>query len=126
MSLKTPLKEARGLGSAKDGVHHWMVQRISAIALIPLTLWFITSLISLLGADYETVQHWMSIPLVSVLLVLFIATLFYHSELGVQVVIEDYVSGKGARLAFLLLSRFAHLFLAVSGIVAVLSVAFGA
>ncbi|MDQ2068300.1 succinate dehydrogenase, hydrophobic membrane anchor protein [Natronospira bacteriovora] len=126
MSLRTPLKRARGLGSAREGVHHWMIQRLTAVALIPLTIWFIVSLVSLAGADYHTVQQWMSMPLVTVLLVLFVAVLFYHSELGVQVVIEDYVSSKGSRLAALTLSRFAHFFLAAAGIIAVLRVAFGA
>lgn len=126
MSLKTPLKEARGLGSAKDGVHHWLVQRLTAIALIPLFVWFIVSLVSMIGADFETVRQWMSNPLVTVLLLVFLVSLFYHSELGVQVVIEDYVAGKGPRLAALILSRFVHFFLAVAALVAVLRVAFGA
>lgn len=126
MSLRTPLKHARGLGSAKDGVHHWMVQRLTAVALIPLFVWLIVSLIAMTGADYGTVREWMANPLVTVLLVLFVVTLFYHSELGVQVVIEDYVSAKGARLAALILSRFVHFFLAAAGVIAVLRVAFGA
>jgi len=126
VSLKTPLKEARGLGSAKDGVHHWLVQRLTAIALIPLFVWFIVSLVSMIGADFETVRQWMSNPLVTVLLLVFLVSLFYHSELGVQVVIEDYVAGKGPRLAALILSRFVHFFLAVAALVAVLRVAFGA
>jgi succinate dehydrogenase / fumarate reductase, membrane anchor subunit len=126
MSLRTPLKQAKGLGSAKDGVHHWLIQRLTALALIPLTIWFLVSLIGLVGADYHAIQQWLSMPLVTVLMVLFLSVLFYHSELGVQVVIEDYVPAKGARLAALILSRFIHIFLAVSGIIAVLSVAFGA
>lgn len=126
MNMRTPLKEAKGLGSAKDGVHHWLVQRLTAVALIPLTIWFIVSLVGLVGADHQTVVQWLSTPLVTVLLVLFLTIMFYHSELGVQVVIEDYVSAKGARLAALVLSRFIHFFLAVSGIIAVLSIAFGA
>lgn len=126
MSQRTPLKHAKGLGSAKDGVHHWLIQRLTAVALIPLFVWFIVSLVTMVGADYETVRQWMANPLITVLLVSFITMLFYHSELGVQVVIEDYVSSKGSRLAALVLSRFAHFFLAVAGIVAVLRVAFGA
>ncbi|MCP1726662.1 succinate dehydrogenase / fumarate reductase membrane anchor subunit [Natronospira proteinivora] len=120
------MKEARGLGSAKDGVHHWLVQRLTAIALIPLFVWFIVSLVSMIGADFATVQQWISNPLVTVLLLVFLVSLFYHSELGVQVVIEDYVSSKGSRLAALILSRFVHFFLAAAAIVAVLRVAFGA
>jgi len=126
VSLRTPLKQARGLGSAKDGVHHWLIQRLTALALIPLFVWFIISLVSMMGADYQAIQQWMSNPLVTVLLVVFVISLFYHSELGVQVVIEDYVSAKGARLAALILSRFVHFFLAAAAVVAVLQVAFGA
>ncbi|MEA5446164.1 succinate dehydrogenase, hydrophobic membrane anchor protein [Gammaproteobacteria bacterium AB-CW1] len=126
MSLRTPLKRAKGLGAAGDGVHHWLIQRLTAVALIPLFIWFIVSLVSMTGADYATVSQWMANPLVTILLVLFIGTLFYHSELGLQVVIEDYVSSKGSRLTFLVLSRFVHFFLAAAGIIAVLRVAFGA
>lgn len=126
MSLRTPLKHARGLGSAKDGVHHWLVQRLTAIALIPLFVWLIVSLIAMVGADHEMVRQWMSNPLVTVLLTVFVITLFYHSELGVQVVVEDYVSAKGLRVAVLVFSRFVHFFLAAAGVIAVLRVAFGA
>lgn len=126
MSLRTPLKHARGLGSAKDGVHHWLVQRLTAIALIPLFVWLIVSLIAMVGADHEMVRQWMSNPVVTVLLTLFVITLFYHSELGVQVVVEDYVSAKGLRIAVLVFSRFVHFFLAAAGVIAVLRVAFGA
>lgn len=126
MSLRTPLKHARGLGSAKDGVHHWLVQRLTAIALIPLFVWLIVSLIAMVGADHEMVRQWMSNPLVTVLLTVFVITLFYHSELGVQVVVEDYVSAKGLRIAVLVFSRFVHFFLAAAGVIAVLRVAFGA
>jgi succinate dehydrogenase / fumarate reductase, membrane anchor subunit len=126
MSLKTPLKRARGLGSAKDGTHHWMVQRLTAVALIPLFVWFIVSLLALMGTDYHTVQTWVSMPLIAVLLVLFIGVLLYHSELGIQVVIEDYVGDRSARVAALVLSRFIHFIVAAAGIFAVLRIAFGA
>ncbi len=125
MSLRSPLGRARGLGSAKDGVHHFRVQRVSAVALIPLTLWFVFSVAQLSGASYGAVKHWVSAPSVAVMLVLFIATLFYHSMLGVQVVIEDYVGGEGRKLATLVLSKFAHAALAAAGIFAVLRIALG-
>jgi succinate dehydrogenase / fumarate reductase, membrane anchor subunit len=126
MSLKTPLKRAQGLGSAKDGTHHWIMQRVTAIALIPLFVWLVVSLLALIGADYGTVREWISMPLIAVLLALFIGVLFYHSDLGVQVVIEDYVADKGQRIAALVLSRFIHFILAATGIFAVLRIAFGA
>lgn len=125
MSLRSPLGRARGLGSAKEGVHHFWVQRVSAVALIPLTLWFVFSVAQLSSASYPMVRHWVSSPSVAVGLALFIATMLYHSMLGVQVVIEDYVAGEGRKLAALLLSKFAHAALAVAGIFAILKIALG-
>ncbi|MBI2383199.1 MAG: succinate dehydrogenase, hydrophobic membrane anchor protein [Gammaproteobacteria bacterium] len=125
MSLRSPLGRARGLGSAKQGVHHFWVQRVSSAALVPLSLWFVFSVARLHGADYAAVKHWVSAPSVAVALVLFLATLFYHSMLGVQVVIEDYVGHEGARLASLVLSKFVHAILAAASIFAVLKVALG-
>ena len=123
MSLRSPLSRARGLGSAKQGSHHFWVQRVSAVALIPLTLWFVFSVAQLTGASYRAVEHWVSSPSVAVTLVLFIAALLYHSMLGVQVVIEDYVAGEGKKLVSLLLSKFVHAVVAAAGIFAVLKVA---
>ncbi len=125
MSLRSPLSRARGLGSAKEGVHHFWVQRVSAVALIPLTLWFVFSVAQLSSSGYAAVKHWVSSPSVSVALVLFIATMLYHSMLGVQVVIEDYVGGEGKKLVTLLLSKFAHAVVAAAGIFAVLKIALG-
>lgn len=123
MSLRSPLSRARGLGSAKDGTHHFWVQRVSAIALIPLTLWFVFSVASLAGASYEAVHWWIGYPAVAVTLVLFIAAALYHSMLGVQVVIEDYVGGEGMKLTALLLSKFFHFAVAAAAIFAVLKIA---
>lgn len=123
--LRSPLSRARGLGSAKDGVHHFWVQRVSALALIPLTLWFVFSVAQLAGGDYYAVRHWVSAPSVAVVLVLFLASALYHSVLGVQVVIEDYAGGDAARLTLLLLSKFFHAIVAAAAIFAVLKVAFG-
>ena len=123
--LRSPLSRARGLGSAKDGVHHFWVQRVSALALIPLTLWFVFSVAQLAagGADYALVRHGVSAPSVAVVLVLFLATALYHSVLGVQVVIEDYAPGEFGRLVLLLLSKFFHAIVAAAAIFAVLKVA---
>jgi succinate dehydrogenase / fumarate reductase membrane anchor subunit len=123
MSLRSPLGQARGLGSAKDGTHHFWVQRVSAIALVPLTLWFVFSVAKLHGANFEQVHWWVSYPAVAITLVLFIATALYHSMLGVQVVIEDYVGGEGMKLTALLLSKFFHFAVAAATIFAVLKVA---
>ncbi len=125
MAFRTPIKIARGLGSAKDGVHHWWIQRVTAVALIPLTIWFAFSIASYAGADYATVRAWIGSPLPAVLLILLIAMTFHHAQLGMQVVIEDYVSAKGVQLAALLLVKFLAALLALVGIFAVLRIAFG-
>lgn len=122
-NLRSPLSRARGLGSAKEGVHHFWVQRVSALALIPLTLWFVFSVAQLAGGDYADVHHWVSAPSVAVVLVLFLASALYHSVLGVQVVIEDYAGGDAARLTLLLISKFLHAIVAAAAIFAVLKVA---
>lgn len=123
MSLRSPLSRARGLGSAKDGVHHFWVQRLSALALIPLTLWFVFSVAQLAGGDYNAVKWWVSAPSVTVMLVLFLGTALYHSALGLQVVIEDYIGSEARKLTVLILVKFAHAVVAVASIFAVLKVA---
>ncbi|MES0873585.1 succinate dehydrogenase, hydrophobic membrane anchor protein [Sinimarinibacterium thermocellulolyticum] len=125
MSLRSPLSRARGLGSAKHGVHHFWVQRVSAVALIPLALWFVFSvaLLAAKGGSFDAVRYWASYPSVAVTLVLFLAAAAYHSALGVQVVIEDYVAGEGWKIALLVFSKFTHLLIAVAGIFAVLKLA---
>lgn len=125
MSLRSPLSRARGLGSAKDGVHHFWVQRVSAVALVPLTLWFVFSVAQLAGGDFYAVRHWVSAPSVAIMLVLFLATTLYHSALGVQVVIEDYVHHEGLKLAALMGQKFLHAIVGVASIFAVLRVALG-
>ena len=102
MSLKSPIGRARGLGSAKDGLHHWWMQRVTAVALIPLTLWFVASLISLAGAGYAETVAWLGSPVVAVLMIALIIATFYHAALGLQVVIEDYVHHEGVKLVTLL------------------------
>lgn len=123
MSYRSPLGRARGMGSAKDGVHHFWVQRVSAVALVPLALWFVFSVAQLAGGDYGMVQHWVHAPSVAVMLVLFLASALYHSALGVQVVIEDYITSEGLKIASLLLMKFAHAVVAAASIFAVLKIA---
>lgn len=125
MSLRSPMGRVLGLGSAKDGTAHWWAQRVSAVALIPLTLWFAISLLTLPALDYGTVRLWLSIPLSSLLAVLLVAVLTYHSYLGITVVIEDYVHSAGSKLLSLLLLRFLHVLVGGAGIFAILRVAFG-
>ena len=123
--LRTPLSRARGLGSAKQGVHHWWAQRITAIALIPLVAWFAISLIMMSGADYNVVRAWIGSPVVMVLLTLTIVIVLHHGQLGMQVVIEDYVHNDGVKLALIVLMRFIAVLFGLAGIVAVLRIGFG-
>jgi succinate dehydrogenase / fumarate reductase, membrane anchor subunit len=125
VSLTTPLRQVLGLGSAKSGVHHWWLQRLTSIALVPLSIWFAVSLLCLPTLDHLTVTAWLSQGLTALLLVLLVLTATWHSRLGVQVVIEDYVHGAGARTVWLVLSGFAHVFLAAAGVFAILKVALG-
>ncbi|MDX1608716.1 MAG: succinate dehydrogenase, hydrophobic membrane anchor protein [Halofilum sp. (in: g-proteobacteria)] len=125
MSLRTPLAEARGLGSAKEGVGHWWHQRLTAVALVPLTLWFGFSVALLGSADYYTVIDWVANPVNAVLLILLLAVGFWHGALGVKEVIEDYVAGEGKKLFLLLAVQLAAVVLALAGIFAVLRIALG-
>jgi len=125
MSLRTPLSEARGLGSAKEGVGHWWNQRLTAIALVPLTLWFGFSVALLGTADYYTLAGWIANPVNAVLLTLLLAVGFWHGALGIQVVIEDYVGTEWKKITLLLLVQFAAAVLALAGIFAVVSIALG-
>ena len=122
MNLRSPLSHARGLGSAKEGPHHWLMLRVAAVALVPLLIWFLVSAVRLAGADHAAVSTWLAQPLNTVLMLLLVATLFYHSLLGTREVVEDYIASKGRKLAVLMVLRFAHVLLAVGGIVAILKV----
>lgn len=123
MNLRSPLSQAKGLGSAKEGVHHWWAQRLTAVALVPLTLWFVFSIACLAGAEKAEVLAWVASPVNAVALMLFLATLLHHSQLGVQVVIEDYVHSEGLKLVSMVLMKFAHVVLAVASIFSVLKIA---
>lgn len=125
MSLQSPLNKVLGLGSAKEGTGHWWAQRLTAISLVPLTLWFAIALLGLPHGNYEMVAAWIAQPLNSILIVLLVISLIYHSSLGLQVVIEDYVPGP-AKVVVLILVQLAHVVLAVSGIYAVIVVSVGA
>ena len=121
MSLRTPLSEAKGLGSAKEGAAHWWLQRLTAVALIPLVIWLAFAVAMLGSANYETVLAWLQKPYVTVLLILFIAATFYHTQLGLQVIVEDYVHG-WLKVITLILINFLCIVLAVVGIVALLKI----
>lgn len=123
MSLRSPLSRVLNHGAAHDGVSHWWVQRVSAVALAPLCLWLAASLLLLPTRNHAIVAHWIGLGLHPVLLVLTVLLATWHAWLGLQVVIEDYVSQPGFRIALLLLSTFINALLAATGVYAVLRVA---
>ena len=122
--MRSPLGRAGGLGSAREGVEHWWMQRVTAAALIPLTLWFAVSLIALTGSDYNAFIAWLKAPFVAILLVLLLIALFHHMALGLQVVVEDYVHSDRAKIPTVVAIRCACFALAVVGIFATLRIAF--
>jgi succinate dehydrogenase / fumarate reductase membrane anchor subunit len=121
--LRSSLGQALGLGSAKGGVEQWWLERVTAIALAPLTVWFAASIIWHMGSDYVTVITWLRTPIATILMVLLLIGLFYHMALGLQVVIEDYIHS-GIKIPALIGMRFGCFGLAVAGISAALRIAF--
>jgi len=121
---RSPLGRALGLGSAKDGVEHWWRERVSAVALVPLTVWFTASIVMHTGDTYAGFMAWLEVPLTTILMTLLLIALFYHSALGLQVVIEDYVHS-GIRIPLLVGMRLSCFALAVAGILATLKIALG-
>lgn len=122
-NTRSPLARAIGLGSAKGGSEHWWAERASAIALVPLTLWFVASIIAHTGSNYATFIGWLRTPLAIISMILLLIALFHHTALGLQVVIEDYVHS-GAKFAAIIAVRLGCFALAAVGIVATLSIAF--
>ncbi|MEN3951905.1 succinate dehydrogenase, hydrophobic membrane anchor protein [Iodidimonas sp. SYSU 1G8] len=125
MSLRSPLGKVRGLGSAKEGTHHFWVQRVSAVALVPLTLYLVASLVCLTGAGRDDVLDWLSRPFPAIMMLLLIIAGFYHLKLGLQVIIEDYVHGEGSKLIVNMLNTFGCFAAGAVAAFAVLKIAFG-
>ena len=126
MNLRTPLGQVRGLGSAKEGTAHWWAQRLTALALIPLVVWFVLSVIVMLGAEHAAMVAWIKNPLVAIFLLLLILAGFQHAQLGMQVVIEDYVHTEWVKIAAVVAVKFAAIALGVATAFSVLKIAFGA
>jgi len=124
-NLQTPLKRVRGLGSARSGTRHFIVQRVTAIALVPLTLWAIWLALMLLHADYAHARALVHQPLNAVLLIALVVAVFWHAQLGVQVVIEDYVHTRWLEVTAQLLVRFACLLGGLACVLAVIRIALG-
>jgi succinate dehydrogenase / fumarate reductase membrane anchor subunit len=112
------------LGSAKEGVAHWWAQRLTAVALIPLSIWFVAALIALTGADRGVLVAWLHAPFPAIVTILLLGTGFYHMALGLQVVIEDYIHTEWLKIAAIALNKFVAFVLAIAGIFAVLRIAF--
>jgi len=125
MSLRTPLGRVRGLGSARSGTAHWWAQRVTAVALVPLGVWFLASMVGVLHADHATFTAWLRQPVAAVLMILFLGVAFYHMRLGLQVVIEDYVHGEGRKTACLLGATFFAFGVGGVAIFSVLKIALG-
>lgn len=123
--LRTPLARVKGLGSAKDGTTHFWHQRLTSLLLVPLVLWVAFSLAAL-PVDHATLVGWVQQPLVSIALVLLLISVFYHAQLGLQVVIEDYVSSHSMRTLVLLISNFLCLLFGIIGVISVLKISLGA
>ena len=124
MSLESPLGKSLGRGSANDGTGHWWAQKLTAVALIPLTLWLVISILGMDSFAYLPVRAWIGSPLNSILLILLTISALYHSELGLQVVVEDYVHGS-AKVVTLVLFKLAHVALAVAAVYAILIISLG-
>ena len=126
MSMTNPLAKARGLGSAKEGVHHWYAQRASALLLLVLIGWLFYAMVKLAGADYSTARDFIAWPVNAAFLIMLIVTMLYHAMLGLQVVIEDYVHHPVLEVVFFFITRAGAYFGMALGIINVLKLALGA
>ena len=123
MNMRSPLSRARGLGSAKSGTDHWWLQRLTALALIPLVIWFVVSMIIVTGADHAAAVAFISSPINAVLLILLIVATFNHGQLGLQVVIEDYIHTRWLEVGLIIAVKGAAIFLGVASVYAVIAIA---
>lgn len=125
MKYRSPLSKAIGSGSAKHGFSHWWLQRVSAIALIPLTLWFVYSMLCLSTSGYSEAFAWLSSPVNATIMLLFTLTALFHAQTGLQTVIEDYIHAAWLNITLLLLVKFASVIMAVLAVISVFKVVLG-
>ena len=123
MNIRHPLARAKGLGASGEGAHHWWLQRVSALALVPLTLWFVWAILIHIGAEHNAATAWIAQPEVALLLILYLLFTFFHAQLGLQVVIEDYISSEGVRMIILLVMKAVNLLAAAAALFSVLRIA---
>ena len=125
MDLRTPLGRVRGLGSAKNGVHHWWAQRLTAIALIPLGIWIVATALYLLSGDYAAARETLSGPITAAVWILSLVALFHHAQLGAQVILEDYVHHEGLKFGSIIVMKLVFAALALIAIISVLRITLG-
>jgi len=124
--LRTPLSQVKGHGSAKEGTSHFWLQRLTAIAMVPLVLWLCFSVASLPGMSQADIREWLSGTFTAVMMILLLMAGFYHAKLGLQMVIEDYIGNHGIRTAAVIASTLICAFFAVLGVFSVMRIAFAA
>lgn len=122
-SLRSPLGRVRGAGSAKSGAHHWWMQRVTSIALLPLTIWFIVAMATNAGMTHTEAMLWIGRPLNAVLLLALVGLTFHHTAAGLQVVIEDYLHNEWTRMAAILVVKGVCWLLGIAAVLAVLRIA---
>lgn len=123
--MRTPLGKVRGLGSAKDGTQHFWMQRMSAVALVPLVVFFVGLLVCLNGADYVQVRAALANPFTALVMALFVLAGVYHMRLGMQIVIEDYIHGEGLKIVCVMLNTFFAIVVGGASLFAILKLSFG-
>ncbi len=124
-NLRTPLSVAKGRGSSGSGTEHFWHQRITAVALVPLVIWFCFSVAALPAMDHASITAWLSAPFNAILMIAAIIAIFFHASLGLQVVLEDYVSQHGIRTIAIIVVKLLCFLLAITGVFSVIKIALG-